>query len=104
MAYIIEKMEEQVMDAISNPAGWVERFPNYQVLYDANMSQRKQHLEVGTTIHTPEWKHVARIPSTLEDAHRAMNSDFLKDKKKFYGFLDRNPAYLVYDRRTGRKK
>ena len=36
----------------------------------------------------------------FNNAIRVLDPDFLKDKKKFYDFLDRNLEYCTYDRRN----
>ena len=104
MAYFVEKMEHQLADAISRPEGWVERDPGYRAMYEDNSRMRNQHEEQGITrLHRPDWKWVARIQSTLEDANRFIQPQFLRDKREFYGWLDRNPQYCTYDRRRGRR-
>ena len=42
---------------------------------------------------------VAELTVPVEAAARILEPDFLKDKRKFYGWLDRNPRYCKYDRR-----
>jgi hypothetical protein len=105
MSYIVEKMEEQFMDAISKPESWIARDPSYAGLYEDLACTRNQHQEQGTTIHTPEWKLVAKIQTSLEGALNIVkDSGFIKDKKQFYDWLDRNPQYCAYDRRKGRRQ
>lgn len=102
MAYIIEKMSEQLQDAISQPQAWAERNPLYRGFFDDNARLRAEHIERGTSIKTPEWKHVASFPSTLRDAMEMIDDErFIRDKKKFYSWLKRNPAYATYDARFG---
>jgi hypothetical protein len=100
MAYIVEKMEDQFIDAISKPEMWTDRNPIYSSMFDAIHEMRSPHREAGTNIKSPEWKHVAHITAPLEGAIRlTKNNGFIKDKKAFYAWLDRNPQYCVYDRR-----
>ncbi len=103
MPYIVEKMEEQLVDAIAKPEGWVARDPFYKSFYDSIGLLRNSHQEQGTTLKTPEWKLVARLQTTLDDANRLINADFIRDKRLFYSWLDRNPSYCTYDRRRGRR-
>jgi hypothetical protein len=104
MAYIIEKMEDQFIDAISRPEAWVERDPGYRTMFEDINRMRSTHEEVGTTLKTPEWKRVANIAVPLEGAiNITKDGGFIKDKKGFYAWLDRNPQYCTYDRRRGRR-
>lgn len=107
MSYIVEKMEDQLMDAISDADGWVTRNPVYAGFFDSNKEMRAHHIEPAAfgRIKSPEWKHVASFPSTLGDAMNLIeNGGFIKDKRKFYAWLDRNPEYCVYDRKRGRMR
>lgn len=102
MAYVIEKMEQQLQDALSAPAAWVERNPIYRGFFDSNAELRAEHAEPGVKLHTPEWKHVASFPSTLRDAMEMVDDQrFIRDKKRFYSWLKRNRAYCVYDAKFG---
>jgi hypothetical protein len=103
MPFFVEKLEEKLVDAISAPEGWIQRNPAYAERFDAIAEMRNQHQEQGTRIKTPDWKHVASIIGPLSDVQRFMNPYYLKDKRAFYGWLDRNPEYCVYDRRRGRR-
>jgi len=104
MAYVIEKLEQQLVDAISKPEAWVERDSRYAGFFESNRELQNQHIEQGVTIHTPEWKHVASYMSPLEDVQKILKGgSIIRDKKAFYEWLDRNPQYCVYDRRRGRR-
>jgi hypothetical protein len=103
MPYIIEKLEQKMMDAVSKPESWIERNPAYVDFYNEIAEMRNPHEEAGTHITKSEWKHVARLQTPLEDAQRVVNPEFLKNKRGFYAWLDRNPQYCTYDRRKGRR-
>ena len=104
MAYIVEKLEEKFMDEISKPDVWIARDPSYAGMFDDLAYTRNQHQEAGTTIKTPDWKLVAKVQCSLEGAlSMVKDSGFIKDKRAFYGWLDRNPQYCAYDRRKGRR-
>jgi hypothetical protein len=103
MPFVIEKLEDKLIDAISAPEAWVARDPSYADLFAANAHMRNQHQEQGTVLKTPEWKHVASIIGPVEDVRNLMNPRSILDKKAFYSWLDRNPEYCVYDRRRGRR-
>lgn len=103
MPYVIEKLEEKFLDAVASPEGWVARDPGYAQLFDDNQRLRNYHAEPGPKIKVPEWKHVARMPSTLLDVLRQMSPDGVHlDKKRFYPWLNRNKQYAAYDVKGGR--
>lgn len=104
MPFIIEKMEDQFIDAVTNADAWVRRNPQYAGFYESNQELRNIHQEQGTRIKTPEWKHIASLQSPVLDVNMLLQQDFMRDKKKFYSWLDRNPQYCTYDRRRGRRK
>lgn len=105
MPFIIEKVEEKFVDAVTAPDNWIRRNPNYAHIFDANADLRRSHVEAGTTIRTPDWKHVASYRSTMGDVANLMHDGgLIKDKKAFYAWLDRNPHLCTYDRRRGRLK
>jgi hypothetical protein len=102
MAFVIEKLEDKLIDAISSPQAWVARDPTYAKRFQAIADMRNQHQEQGTVLKTPEWKHVASIIGPVEDVRNLMNPRSILDKKAFYAWLKRNPQYCVYDCRFGR--
>lgn len=103
MAYVIEKHEENMIDAIAAPASWTGRDPLYAGMFDVIKESRGGHVERGTNIKTPDWSRIASLPSTMLDVLRTMSPDGVHlDKKKFYEFLKRNPQYLAREERFGR--
>lgn len=90
-------MTEALMDADtlmkSNPDYYRDRF---QAIADLRAS------DDGSDHKGQEFRRVAsfvNVPVFL--AEKLANPDFLKDKKKFYAFIDRNPQYVTYQRRNG---
>lgn len=105
MPYVVEKLEEKFMDEISKPESWITRDPAYAGMFDDLAYTRNQHQEAGTTLHTPDWKLVAKIQTSLEGAlNMVKDTGFIKDKANFYSWLDRNPQFCAYDRRRGRRQ
>ena len=103
MAYFISKMDNQLIDAIAAPASWTGRDPIYQTMFDQISEIRGGHTEKGTSIKSPEWSHLASMPSTMLDVLKTMSPDGVHlDKKQFYAFLKRNPQYLARDERFGK--
>lgn len=103
MAYVISKMDNQLVDAIATPASWTRRDPIYSTMFDQIAQVRGGHTEKGTSIKTPDWSLVAQLPSTLLDVLKTMSPDGVHlDKKQFYAFLKRNPQYLARDERFGK--
>lgn len=102
MSYVIDKAEEKLIDAIAAPAAWSGRDPIYGVMFD-QIAEHRSHEEKGTTIKKPEWSRIASMPSTMLDVIKAMSPDGVHlDRKQFYGFLKRNPQYLMRDERFGK--
>jgi len=103
MPYIVSKFEEQLVDAIAAPKSWTGRDPIYQTMFDQISQIRGGHTEKGTTLKTPDWSHVASMPSTMLDVLKTMSPDGVHlDRKQLYGFLKRNPQYLARDERFGK--
>lgn len=102
MAFIIEKREEQLVDALSSPEEWAKRNPAMAGLFESNRELQNGHQERGTRLLTPEWKHVASFPSTLLDAVGFIREgNMILDKKGFYAWLKRNRQWAAYDIRFG---
>ena len=95
MAYIVEKHEEKMIDAISDPALWIKLNPAYRGMFERIADTRSGHIERGTSIQNHDFKKIASIPSTLYDVLKlTMSSDgYHLDKHKFRAWLERNPQY-----------
>lgn len=99
MNYFVAKNEmryEKSMDADT----LMKAAPEY---YGPRFAAIKELREAddGTGYKRQEFRRVASLVNVpLVMAEKMSNPDFLKDKKKFYAFLDRNPQYITYQRRN----
>ena len=98
MAYIVEKHEEKMIDAISNADQWIKSNPAYRGMFDRIADTRQGHVEKSPSIKVPEWRKVASMPSTMLDVLKIMSPDGVHlDKKQFYPWLNRNPHFKSRD-------
>ena len=91
---------QNLMDKVSDPDGLVARNPDVADRFDAIKELRS--IDDGTLHRGSEFRRVANLMGPVEDLLRAIEPEFLSDKKKFYAWLDANPAYCTYDRRRSR--
>lgn len=99
MPFFIGK-NEGIMDMAMDPEDFMRSAPDYYgPRFQAIAELRKA--DDGTLHKGNEFRRVAsfvNIPM-FNMTMRLFDPDFMKDKKRFYAFLDRNRAYLTYDRR-----
>lgn len=57
-------------------------------------------LDDGNIYKGQHFKRVASIVAPLMEVAEILDPDFLKNKRKFYKWLDDNSAYCTYDRRA----
>ena len=88
---------ETLIDKVSNPSGLVARNPELADRFDAIKEMRS--LDDGTLHRGNEFRRVASLIGSLEDLQRAIEPEFLRDKRRFYAWLDAHPEYCTYDRR-----
>ena len=91
---------EGLMDKVVDPEGLIARNPEFADRFDAIKELRA--LDDGSGYRGGEFRRVASLLGPIEDLLRAIEPDFLRDKKKFYRWLDAHPEYCTYDRRRGR--
>lgn len=91
---------ETLMDRVADPSGLVARNPGVADRFDAIKELRS--LDDGSLHRGNEFRRVANLIGPIEDLLRAIEPEFLRDKKKFYGWLDAHPEYCTYDRRRTR--
>lgn len=91
---------ESLMDKVVDPAGLVARNPEVADRFDAIKELRG--LDDGTLHRGSEFRRVASLMGPVEDLLRAIEPEFLRDKKKFYSWLDAHPENCTYDRRRNR--
>ena len=85
----------RAIDAITNVDTVLRSGPQYAEMFTRLAEERK----ISDDRCPGEWKKVAELQVPHEMAARILEPDFLKDKRKFYAWLDRNPRYCAYDRR-----
>lgn len=87
----------EAINVLSDATNWSQR-PGYAERFEAIKDLRGfyKDLENGKM---PEFKSVASIIGPLETVIRLTDPGFLKDKRRFYAWLDQNKAYCTYDRR-----
>lgn len=95
---------KQVVDAVQNPERAIDMITNVDTVlrsgpHYAEMFSRLHEERKIDTGFKEGFKKVAELTVPHELAARILEPDFLKDKRKFYGWLDRNPQYCAYDRR-----
>jgi len=90
-----------LLDAITDH---ISDRPVYEDTFDAIASLRNVHEEhPGRVSRHDGWMRVASIQAPLLDVAKILDPEFLKDKRKFYRWLDNNKQFATYDRRTGRR-
>ena len=102
MNIFIGKNTEDVMDTAMDPDMLMKVAPEYYgPRFDAIADLRKA--DDGSGHKGQEFRRVAsfvNVPMS-QVVNRLFDPDFMKDKRKFYAFLDRNLQYCTYDRRAG---
>jgi len=99
MSFFIAK-NEGPMDTVFDPAELMAKRPEYYgPRFDAIADMRK--LDDGTLHKGSEFRRVASFVNVplFGMTTKLFDPDFMKDKKKFYAFLDRHREYCTYDRR-----
>jgi hypothetical protein len=99
MSFFI-RPSESLMDKVSSPEELVRRNPEVADRFDAIKDLRS--MDDGSVHRGSEFARVANLQGPLEDLLRAIEPEFLSDKKKFYAWLDAHPEYCTYDRRKAR--
>src|SRR5678809_1000550 len=91
---------ESLMDKVVDPAGLVARNPEVADRFDAIKELRG--MDDGSLHRGNDFRRVASLMGPVEDLLRAIEPEFLSDKKKFYRGLDAHPENCTYDRRKTR--
>ena len=88
------------MESIVDPDVLMRAAPDYYgPRFDAIKELRDT--DDGTGYRGQEFRRVASLVNVpVLMAQKLVDPDFLKDKKKFYAFLDRHPEYTTYQRRN----
>jgi len=107
MSFYVENpsSKDTVLDAITNADSIVERYPHMRDRFDAVAELREldRHLNPGGGLDRanrkfPDFFKVASISGPYFRVLELFKGDVLKDKRAFYGWLDRNREYCTYDR------
>jgi hypothetical protein len=100
MSFFIGKNETMMDAAFGDVDDFMDKHPTiYGPRFEAIAELRKA--DDGTMHKGQEFRRVAsfvNIPM-FGAVTRLFEPDFMKDKNKFYAFLDRNKHYCTYDRR-----
>jgi len=103
MAFFIGK-NETAADIMMDPKLLMASNPEYYgPRFEGIADLRK--LDDGTLHRGNEFRRVASFVNIplFAAMNTLLDPDWMKDKRKFYGFLDRNPEYCTYDRRKNRR-
>lgn len=97
--------EAKGINLITKADSFLERHPEFRPRFDAVADLRKvTPIEQSVGRKSSEFMHVASICGPIEFAMKAMDPELLRDKRKFYAWLDANKEYCTYDRRKQHKR
>src|SRR5690348_3270578 len=100
MSFFIAKNETLMDAAFGDTDDFMDSHPDvYGPRFEAIAELRK--IDDGTLYKGSEFRRVASFVNIplFNAVTKLFEPDFMKDKKKFYAFLDRNKQYCTYDRR-----
>ena len=99
MPFYVAKNETE-LDAVMSADVLMKSAPDYYApRFEAIKELRSQ--DDGTLHKGSEFRRVASFVNVpLFMAAKLADPELLKDKKKFYAFVDRNREYVAYDRRS----
>lgn len=100
MGFFVAKNETE-FDALADPDILMKAKPDYyRDRFQAIADLRAE--DDGTGHKGQEFRRVASFVNVpLFIAQKLADPEFLKDKRKFYAFIDRHPEYVSYQRRNG---
>lgn len=88
----------KMLNVVTNSTELVKSEPALTERFDAIAELRA--LDDGTIYRAQPFKRVASILAPLLEVAHLLEPDFLKNKRKFYSWLDANSEYCTYDRRA----
>ena len=91
---------QAVMEKVVDPSGLVARNPEVGDRFDAIKELRS--MDDGSLHRGNDFRRVASLMGPIEEMLRAIDPEFLRDKRKFYRWLDAHPENCTYDRRKNR--
>lgn len=100
MSFFVAKNETE-FDFLMSPDVLMKAAPDYYApRFDAIKDLRDS--DDGTGYKGHEFRRVASFTNVpMFMAAKVVDPEFLKDKRKFYAFVDRHPEYVTYQRRNG---
>lgn len=99
MSFFVGQNAPTVLEAIMDPATLMKAAPEYYGERFAAIAAMRAE-DDGTGHKGQEFRRVASFTNVpLFMAEKLANPEFLKDKRKFYAFLDRHPEYVTYQRK-----
>ena len=92
---------ETFLDAVTED---MRGSPEFADRYDAisefrDMDRQDLVPSVGEVARANGFYRVASLQGTLESLAKILDPDFLREKHRFYKWLDRHPQHVAYDRR-----
>jgi hypothetical protein len=100
MSEFFVRPSESVVDKVCDPSGLVARNPDLADRFDAIKEMRS--LDDGSLHRGNDFRRVASLMGPVEDLLRAIDPEFLRNKRRFYAWLDAHPENCTYDRRRNR--
>ena len=85
------------LNILTNAAALVEGEPRLADRFDAIAELRS--MDDGSLYKGQPFKRVASIIAPFIDIAHILEPEFMKNKRKFYAWLDDNKEYCTYDRR-----
>lgn len=100
MNYFVEP-NDAMIDAVGermskNPA-FEDRYEAIKELREADRTGLSVSVDKAAEVNG--FFRVASLQGPLADLAKVLNPDWMKNKKNFYGWLDRNKQHCTYDRR-----
>lgn len=90
------KPNDTLFDKVSDAYGLTKRNPAFGDRFDAIKELRT--IDHGQVHKGNAFRRVASLIAPLEDLAKILDPEFLKDKAKFYRWLDKHPEYCTYQR------
>jgi len=99
VSIFIETPEAKGVNIVTDVHSITSRHPEYQQHFDLIKDERPfQDLQWDGK--GSDWRKVADLTLPADMALRVMSPELLRDKKKFYAWLQANPQYRSYTKPT----
>lgn len=97
--------KDSILDTLADSHELVRRLPHYEDRYKALEEIRDQHDDLSKISNwgrlspgEERMRRVASIPIPVLELALVHQPDLLRDKKKFYAWMDRHPEHYTYKR------